>query len=480
MRHFATFVQYAVLLVVFHLAAMGEALSPDATRLAELVQQGQVAAMAHDWKTVEERFRAAVSLVPTNGYYFNMLGFSLEHLHRYDDAVTCFQQALAIDPEDSYASQQLGMCKYRQKSYREAAIAFENCLRYKPDDERSHYWLGITHYQMGHFAEAAASLRESARLNPKDVEAHYWCGLSLFRAGSYAEAIGFLEAAKALKRGSLRTSLPLVGCYLVTGKYERIQPLFPRLFVMGGIASFLAYVTGLWLLLGRTAKVQTDPTPGIVFSLAWIVLFIESQIGLLLPASVLSKLGLTVTPVTIILLGGIPILLAAGYGFARQPWGTVFRWPLKLKFDRVMTQAFGLMIGMGLLDTAYGWIISQWAGKPMDQESIPILKYAVSTGPAVAFLAIVLIGPIVEEILFRGLLWEALQPRSGTRAAVIVTSLVFAVVHLQVVGFVPVFLVGMVLCWARWKSGSLGLPMVLHCLNNGFFFGWMLLSRSHV
>jgi membrane protease YdiL (CAAX protease family) len=49
----------------------------------------------------------------------------------------------------------------------------------------------------------------------------------------------------------------------------------------------------------------------------------------------------------------------------------------------------------------------------------------------------------------------------------LISSLLFALAHLQVTHFIPIFCLGMVLSWARWKSGSLGLPILLHVFNNG-------------
>jgi membrane protease YdiL (CAAX protease family) len=91
----------------------------------------------------------------------------------------------------------------------------------------------------------------------------------------------------------------------------------------------------------------------------------------------------------------------------------------------------------------------------------------LSANPATAFLSIVIIGPIAEEIIFRGLIHGALEKWLGVAGAILVSSFIFASVHLQVIHFISIFCLGIVLSWARWKSGSLGLPILLHVLNNG-------------
>ena len=44
---------------------------------------------------------------------------------------------------------------------------------------------------------------------------------------------------------------------------------------------------------------------------------------------------------------------------------------------------------------------------------------------------------------------------------------IFALIHMEAIYFLPIFLVGLLCGWARHKSGSLALPMLLHVLNNG-------------
>lgn len=74
--------------------------------------------------------------------------------------------------------------------------------------------------------------------------------------------------------------------------------------------------------------------------------------------------------------------------------------------------------------------------------------------------------PMTEEILFRGLLYGALRRWLSARWTIILTAVVFATVHLQLIYFPPLFGFGLVLGWARHKSGALALPFVIHFLNN--------------
>jgi CAAX protease family protein len=84
-------------------------------------------------------------------------------------------------------------------------------------------------------------------------------------------------------------------------------------------------------------------------------------------------------------------------------------------------------------------------------------------------LAIVVVGPIGEETLFRGFLFRGWHrsPRDAW-VAIFVTALLWAMSHVQYNLYLiaQVFLYGLVLGWFRWKSGSTILTMLLHGLVN--------------
>ena len=94
-------------------------------------------------------------------------------------------------------------------------------------------------------------------------------------------------------------------------------------------------------------------------------------------------------------------------------------------------------------------------------------------------LAAVVLAPLTEEIMFRGVLLRALEPR-GRRLAMVVSALVFSAVHAlgldvdrlwqsAAVVLPPIFLLGLILAWLTQRSGRLGPAIFLHS-------GWNLLA----
>lgn len=82
-------------------------------------------------------------------------------------------------------------------------------------------------------------------------------------------------------------------------------------------------------------------------------------------------------------------------------------------------------------------------------------------------LIISIIPAIGEEMLFRGLVQKHLSKimRSATWG-IIVTGLIFSLFHMQFKGFVPRFLLGVLLGYLYHRSGSLWVPIVAHLTNN--------------
>ena len=75
--------------------------------------------------------------------------------------------------------------------------------------------------------------------------------------------------------------------------------------------------------------------------------------------------------------------------------------------------------------------------------------------------------PIVEELLFRGILFGSFASSFSYKLAIPLSAAIFALVH-YTVSWPMVFLIGTMLAWIYWRTGSLAAPMVIHCTVNFF------------
>lgn len=83
------------------------------------------------------------------------------------------------------------------------------------------------------------------------------------------------------------------------------------------------------------------------------------------------------------------------------------------------------------------------------------------------FMALVVLAPLAEELLFRGFMFTGLRKRLPFWAAAIIVSLVFGLAHLQLNVAIDVFLLSLFLCYLREKTNSLWPAISLHALKNG-------------
>lgn len=93
-----------------------------------------------------------------------------------------------------------------------------------------------------------------------------------------------------------------------------------------------------------------------------------------------------------------------------------------------------------------------------------------------AFISLVVIAPFAEEVLFRGYLLGKLRQHVPTWIAILVTSIIFGVVHLQWNVGLDVFALSIVLCLLRVQSGSLWPSILLHMLKNGVAFYFLFIN----
>ena len=95
-----------------------------------------------------------------------------------------------------------------------------------------------------------------------------------------------------------------------------------------------------------------------------------------------------------------------------------------------------------------------------------------------AFISLVIIAPIAEEVLFRGYLLAKLKKYAPVWLAVLLTSLLFGIVHFQWNVGIDVFVLSLVLCFLRLVSGSLWPSIMLHMLKNGIAFYFLFVNPA--
>lgn len=137
-------------------------------------------------------------------------------------------------------------------------------------------------------------------------------------------------------------------------------------------------------------------------------------------------------------------------------------------------------VGVIILADEYDRLVSLLFPPPDFLLGIESLLVMDSLGIAlITILTIVIIAPVAEELIFRGFLQKFLEEawQDPTRA-ILITSLFFAVIHMNPYWATQIYFLGVVLGYLAWRTGSIIPGIILHSLNNVFALAFITLAPS--
>ncbi len=94
-----------------------------------------------------------------------------------------------------------------------------------------------------------------------------------------------------------------------------------------------------------------------------------------------------------------------------------------------------------------------------------------------AFVSLVVITPLVEETIFRGILFRGIRKKTPFWLSAILTSVLFAAAHLQWNVAIDVFSLSLVMCFLVEKSNSIIPTILLHAMKNGLAFIFLFIIK---
>lgn len=127
-------------------------------------------------------------------------------------------------------------------------------------------------------------------------------------------------------------------------------------------------------------------------------------------------------------------------------------------------------IGVGaqlVLIPALYWAIGDWFDDDPGQAARDLVDRVEGwSDVALLVIAVVFIAPLAEERMYRGMFLPVVTRRFGLAAGVVLSSLIFAVAHRQLVVVPGLFLFACVLAWLTASTGRLGPAVVAHMAFN--------------
>jgi len=144
-----------------------------------------------------------------------------------------------------------------------------------------------------------------------------------------------------------------------------------------------------------------------------------------------------------------------GFGFSKDR----LKWVLGLTALALVVSAPTTMALGKLAET----VLIRLGLTPGLQLPVKLLQAGPSLGQTIVFgLGAVLLAPVAEELLFRGILYPTLKQSGHRQLAMWVASLVFAASHFNLMAFVPLTFLAMVVTWLYEETGNLLAPVLTH------------------
>lgn len=133
------------------------------------------------------------------------------------------------------------------------------------------------------------------------------------------------------------------------------------------------------------------------------------------------------------------------------------------------------LVGVGLGTVGFGIMFTNiitkvFAGSELLKSANDLMESVFKVnGPLdgiIIIFAVVFGAPIVEEILFRGVLFEELKKETSLKMTIFLTALVFGIYHFNILQTPNTFFMGLVLAYVYHMERSIKAPIIVHAVNN--------------
>lgn len=224
----------------------------------------------------------------------------------------------------------------------------------------------------------------------------------------------------------------------------------------------------LWLRRLFREKPAT-PSPGqalfcfgLILGLRWLTAGLGKDLPLMVHSGV-TLLGLVAAPALF-----MPLLLTT-----RPRQSLALQWP---RWREVGLAGLLAVLLLPPMATLFATIFLQFPhltklledGQPLIQELRGVFEGTLAGGNPLGspLILYALLPALCEELAFRGFILSGLLKRFRPRTAIVVSSFMFALFHMNVFQFLPAFFLGIILGLLTVRSGSLGPAMIFHFLHN--------------
>ncbi len=262
------------------------------------------------------------------------------------------------------------------------------------------------------------------------------------------------------------------------------HPALARRFALFTIASLLIILASLAcavrmalrLWKGQPAVVQLGSPPRSAWTLGDILrlillILVAGQTILLLEWIAFKRFNPAWFDENILSLGNTVLmdLVAAAYAFLLLKRASRQAEPAEPGAAiRLGIASYLIFLPFFFLMTSVAYSILQALGMNPEPQSAVMMFLSETRPPVVWWLtALATIGgPVAEELFFRGMLYGYLRTRFGIGLGLVLSAVLFAALHANLMAFLPVLGLGLLFGWVYEKTGTLAAPIAVHMLHN--------------
>jgi membrane protease YdiL (CAAX protease family) len=131
--------------------------------------------------------------------------------------------------------------------------------------------------------------------------------------------------------------------------------------------------------------------------------------------------------------------------------------------------------------------VENWMREMQDKNDYIITQFMTTVSPMgllVNLIVVAVLPAVGEELLFRGVLMNWLSKvMSNIHINILISAAIFSAIHFQFYGFIPRFMLGIILGYAYYFSQNLWVPMLLHFINNAItviIYYWINVNNLEV
>ena len=133
---------------------------------------------------------------------------------------------------------------------------------------------------------------------------------------------------------------------------------------------------------------------------------------------------------------------------------------------KTLWYSFLALLTIFLVSFLYVFLMNSFFSIEAPSSKIEILVSNRSLSSYILLVVVAVIAPFSEEVFFRGFLYSAFKKNWGVNAALFLSSLLFAAVHLELYSFIPLMIIGWILAYLFEKTKSLIPAIFLHGVYN--------------